>query len=584
MVTLSRDSLTIGLCAVVALGQISWISYHVRFVNKYTLTENVPGHTPDPILEGFKKDTLTVEQVREMGYAAVFKRKPWAEHEWPSCEADSVWGYFKLVFGPDGWLVYLVIFPFTLTEQGEWQDYPNEEIYQALPKGEIKAAVKEKMRKNRGFARIYSPFFDSFSGKGWLPLCHGATVILSECLTVWIIGTTIRGEIRDESTQRRDAGPQLVALFGIRMLLVLLLLVQWPYLDYLDSGMEALVTLEQGIFFLILYLYPPSSASNQTEMGGMLNYLNLAVLGCLMINSFRGPAMLLRQSVEGCVDWCKGAVHHRYGSERLSEEHTDQRVTTETEMEDLSAIISLSSIPGLAPGRLGSMELSTNTASTPKARDVTVNPAAGLFSDSIQIEMADRSWGSFVPGAVTRGPNRGSMGYSTTERESDRDSFDTLSSKTDRASEDDLKYSTSMDDKNSPVPIYQEGGPQAAMAEIKASPSPDAQVERSTTIDVSGLGIEPIEYRTTDRDRGSLTEIEDLRGTTEAVVAMDHRDTVNTFTMETTEDQEGSVTDLRATNATERGSLTEIEDMRATNASSDADGWPEADGGSGHAV
>ena len=44
-----------------------------------------------------------------------------------------------------------------------------------------------------GFSKIYTPLFDSYSGRSYACYIHGVAILLSELLTVWLIGTTVRG-------------------------------------------------------------------------------------------------------------------------------------------------------------------------------------------------------------------------------------------------------------------------------------------------------------------------------------------------------------------------------------------------------
>ena len=91
VVTGSTDALTLVACGLIAVIQVVWLTYHIDFVNQH-----VQGETP----------------------STLFVAKPWPEWNPPACNAATTFDRFMLVFGPDGWLYYLLSFPFTLTEQG----------------------------------------------------------------------------------------------------------------------------------------------------------------------------------------------------------------------------------------------------------------------------------------------------------------------------------------------------------------------------------------------------------------------------------------------------------------------------------
>ena len=152
-------------------------------------------------------------------------------------------------------LEFFVCLPFRLSFQGSWIDVdePGIECYSG----------------------IYAPLFATFAcaqgmGYGYL---WGGLQLVQKMLVVWLIGSTVEATNNPDPTSKVA---QLWAIAVVHALQLLLLVTEMPYNERFENFVQAVVTVNQGVFFVVLAM---GSDGNSENTGVVLNNLNLVAMG-----------------------------------------------------------------------------------------------------------------------------------------------------------------------------------------------------------------------------------------------------------------------------------------------------------------
>ena len=114
---------------------------------------------------------------------------------------------------------------------------------------------------------------------------------------IWIIGSTVKATAFAATASEG----QLWGMAVIHVLQLAFIIVQYPFNDRLENIVQGVVTLEQGLFFAVMAFY--SSAEDTKDaiaasgVGGVLNILNLAAMGVLVVASVKTQVFGIRKLV-----------------------------------------------------------------------------------------------------------------------------------------------------------------------------------------------------------------------------------------------------------------------------------------------
>ena len=114
---------------------------------------------------------------------------------------------------------------------------------------------------------------------------------------IWIIGSTVK----DTAFSANASEGQLWGMAVIHVLQLAFIIVQYPFNDRLENAVQGVVTLEQGLFFAVMAFYSSAEDTKETiaasGVGGVLNIINLAAMGVLIVASVKTQVFGIRKLV-----------------------------------------------------------------------------------------------------------------------------------------------------------------------------------------------------------------------------------------------------------------------------------------------
>ena len=188
----------------------------------------------------------------------VYQRATWKslcampQYPW---QATSLGRAFCLIFGWDGWIATVITIPIRATIQGKWME---------------NAAAQAGNKK--GFSARYGPMFTLYSANGY-GRYYGAFLLVKHLFVIWIIASTVDEELASNPDTAHIGAPAavLVSLITMNGLQMLFLLFSMPFNDIVENVVQAVVALQQSLFFVMLLMEDDAIAdqnftSNSTKV------------------------------------------------------------------------------------------------------------------------------------------------------------------------------------------------------------------------------------------------------------------------------------------------------------------------------